>query len=318
MTKNELVFLQRLPLHLKIAKSQLRIKEYANKFGSDGIYVSFSGGLDSTVLLHLVRGVYPDVSGVFSNTGLEWPEIVEFVKQTDNIETIRPKDSFKKVIEEDGYPVVNKRTSMMIERIRSPLDQNIYCRRLYLDGIKQDGAPGSKSSVLAKKWRYLLNAPFKISEKCCDRLKKKPLQCYTRRSKKKPIIGVMADEGGQRVESYLKTGCVSFNGNNSKCKPLGFWTRQDVLEYILRYNIPYCSIYGEVKRNEQGLLYTTGEQRTGCLYCAFGIQSEQCPNRYQRLEKLHPELHDYCMNKLGFKEVMEYMQIPYRNEEKKK
>ena len=51
-----------------------------------------------------------------------------------------------------------------------------------------------------------------------------------------------------------------------------------------------------------------------CVYCGFGVHLEKEPNRYQRLEQTHPQLYNYCMDKLGFKEVCEYMNIPYKNE----
>lgn len=74
-SKDELKILQALPLDIKIAKTQQRIREWVNRFGVDGVYVSFSGGKDSTVLLHIVREICPDVEAVFVNTGLEYPEI---------------------------------------------------------------------------------------------------------------------------------------------------------------------------------------------------------------------------------------------------
>ena len=53
-----------------------------------------------------------------------------------------------------------------------------------------------------------------------------------------------------------------------------------------------------------------------CVFCGFGVHLEKGENRYQRLERTHPQLHDYCMNKLGFKEVCEYMGIKYSNKER--
>ena len=84
--------------------SKRRIKQWYEAF--DGkVYVAFSGGKDSTVLLHLVRSIYPNVQGVFIDTGLEYPEIRDFVKSTSNIEWIKPKLTFKQVIDKDAYPV---------------------------------------------------------------------------------------------------------------------------------------------------------------------------------------------------------------------
>ena len=75
---------QALPLDAKIEMSKRRIREWYD--GMDGlIYVSFSGGKDSTVLLHLVRSIYPDTPAVFLNTGLEFPEIVRFVRKMENV-----------------------------------------------------------------------------------------------------------------------------------------------------------------------------------------------------------------------------------------
>lgn len=72
---------QSLPLELKIIMTQRRIRDWYNHYDGD-VYVSFSGGKDSTVLKHLVEntvGVY-DVPCVFIDTGLEYPEIKQFVK----------------------------------------------------------------------------------------------------------------------------------------------------------------------------------------------------------------------------------------------
>ena len=78
------------------------------KHWEEKVYVAFSGGKDSTVLLHLVRSIYPEVPAVFSDTGLEYPEIKAFVRSVENVVWLRPKMSFKEVIEKYGYPVVSK------------------------------------------------------------------------------------------------------------------------------------------------------------------------------------------------------------------
>lgn len=110
-TLYDLQELQALPLQLKIQLTKQRIREWVSYFGQDGVYVSFSGGKDSTVLLHLVREDYPDVPAVFCNTGLEYPEIVQFVKSFENVEIIRPKKNFRRVIQDYGYPFISKEVS---------------------------------------------------------------------------------------------------------------------------------------------------------------------------------------------------------------
>ncbi len=110
-TIQDLQQMQALPLNLKISLTKSRIRQWINEYGTDGVYVSFSGGKDSTVLLHLVREEYPDVKAVFVDTGLEYPEIRQFVKTFDNVEWLKPKMGFKQVIQKYGYPFISKEVS---------------------------------------------------------------------------------------------------------------------------------------------------------------------------------------------------------------
>lgn len=119
--RNELIFLQNLPLEVKILKSQQRIREWVTHFGANGVYISFSGGKDSTVLLHLVRELYPDIEAVFVNTGLEYPEIQQFVKTFDNVKILYPEMSFKNVISNYGYPLLSKSIAHKIDSARRGL-----------------------------------------------------------------------------------------------------------------------------------------------------------------------------------------------------
>lgn len=112
-TKEDLKELQALPLDLKILKTKNRIKEFYDFFGGQ-VYVAFSGGKDSTVLLHIARELYPDIEAVYVNTGLEYPEIQRFVKTFDNITILRPKMRFDEVIKKYGYPIISKDISMTI------------------------------------------------------------------------------------------------------------------------------------------------------------------------------------------------------------
>lgn len=113
-TAEDLKMMQALPLDLKIRLTQDRIKAWVNYYGVDGVYVSFSGGKDSTVLLDIVRKMYPEVKAVFSNTGLEYPEIQKFVRKHDNVEIITPKMKFSEVITQYGYPLISKEVAEAI------------------------------------------------------------------------------------------------------------------------------------------------------------------------------------------------------------
>ncbi|AEI74434.1 phosphoadenosine phosphosulfate reductase [Clostridium phage phiCP34O] len=320
MDKNVLKIKQNYPLEFKVEMTKRRIENFVRWVGLDNAYIAFSGGKDSTVLLHIARQLYPNIKAVFSNTGLEFPEIVKFAMSQENVEMIRPKKGFSQVIKEDGYPMISKKVSNAVRLAK----QNIKDGKLDTFRVKQltVGLEGSKFNM--KKWGFLLDAPFEVTEKCCYYLKKEPLKRYEKETGRKPVVATMAQESLQRESSYLKTNCNSYNEGSEMSRPMSFWTEQDILMYLARFKVPYCSIYGKIKADivdDDGDIgwhwhyYTTGEKRTGCIFCGFGVHLEKGKNRYQRLEQTHPKLHDYCMNKLGFKDVCEYLNIPYKNEE---
>ena len=304
MNKTELIMLQSLPLDIKVLKTKRRIQEWIDYYGEDKVYISFSGGKDSTVLLDLVRQVNPNIPALFIDTGLEYPETKEFVNSIDNLIILRPKMSFKQVIEKYGYPMVSKEQANYLDDIRNSTEK-MKIRRL--EGDSQG------RFKLSKKWHYLINAPFNVSHKCCIIMKKEPAKRYEKETGRVPFIGTLAEESSLRQQSYLKTGCNAFDSKRPNSTPLAFWKEQDILKYIYDNNLNINKAYGNIICKD-GNYSTTKCDRTGCIYCGFGVHLEKEPNRFQKLEQSHPQLHDYCMNKLGFKEVCEYMNIPYKND----
>ena len=238
MNRKELEMLQALPLDIKVAKSKLRIKEWIDFYGEDGVYVSFSGGKDSTVLLDLVRQVNPNIRGVFVDTGLEYPELKEFVKTFDNIDTIRPSMSFKQVIETYGYPITTKEQANYLHDIRSGSDK---MRELRLSGDEKG------RFKLSQRWEYLIDAPFDISAECCNVMKKRPIKDYEKRTSRVPFVGTLAEESSLRLQAYLNSGCNSFDSNRPKSTPLGFWTEQDILMYVKENKLKICSLFRLLK-----------------------------------------------------------------------
>lgn len=299
---------QQLPLDIKIQMSLQRIEEWYKKWNGK-IYFSFSGGKDSTVLLNLIRTLYPNTPGVFINTGLEYPEIVSFVKTIDNIEILYPKLPFHKVIEKYGYPIIGKKQARFIRDLQNPTPKNEATRNLRLTGYNKNGEK-CPSMKLSKKWIYLKDAPFKISEKCCDVMKKEPFHRYVKETGKYPINGVMAHESRMREKEYLRNGCNAFHLKEPISQPLAFWTEQDILKYIKEFNIQYSPIYGDIIELDNQLI-TTGEKRTGCMFCGFGCHLEKEPNRFQRMKITHPKQYNFCIHKLGLGEVLDYIGVPY-------
>ena len=138
-TIDELKLLQALPLELKVAKTQARIREFVDMYGIDGVYVSFSGGKDSTVLLDIARKMYPTIQAVYVNTGLEYPEIQSFVRKQENVTVLRPEMRFDDVMRKYGYPFISKEIAQAIYRARRGSESAIASmngQKTYGDGIK--------------------------------------------------------------------------------------------------------------------------------------------------------------------------------------
>lgn len=338
-TKDDLRQMQSLPLEAKILMTQRRIRDWVDYWHGD-VYVSFSGGKDSTVLKHIVDGMYDDIPAVFVNTGLEYPEIQKFVRDVkagkfscfnSDVEIIRPEMRFDEVITKYGYPVVSKVVSKRVEEARSAIAngkpdavcvQQIEGRYLTPDGTKSPYNYGN--------WRFLIDAPFKVSHKCCNVMKKKPFKVYEKQTGRKPFIGTMAHESKLRLDKWMQNGCNAFEATKPISTPLAFWTEQDILHYIKQFDVPYCPVYGEIQvvqhdtlsgqmnmidylgdYEPEDVLETTGCTRTGCMFCMFGCHLDKTPNRFQRMKQTHPKQYAYCMEQLGLKEVLQYIGVPY-------
>lgn len=305
--------------------------EWIERAWPGAVYVSFSGGIDSTVLKHLVDSMYDDVPSVFANTGLEYPEIQRFVREikagkydcfNPDVVIVRPEMRFDEVVKEYGYPIVSKTIS---KKVGTVLRNGKGCQTYkFFEGTAKT-KQGNPSLFNCQKWDFLCDAPFKVDYFCCEIMKKKPFKAYEAAEGRKPFTGVMAYESKTREAVWTRNGCNAFDSSNPASNPLSFWTKQDVLEYIKKFNVPYCPVYGEVKTDLEGKLETTGCDRTGCIFCGFGCHLEKEPNRFQRLKETHPRQYNYCINGgemvdgkwqpnkegLGLGRVLDYIDVKY-------
>lgn len=120
-TAEQLKALQAMPLDAKVEATKIRLIEFYNHFNG-AVYISFSGGKDSTVLAYIANDMLGlNIPLVFSNTGLEYSEIQKFAK-AKGAEFIRPEMQFTDVISTYGYPLISKEVAEAIyyaRRIRN-------------------------------------------------------------------------------------------------------------------------------------------------------------------------------------------------------
>ena len=120
-TIEDLRYLQSLPLEMKIRLTKQRIREWIREYGEDGVYVSFSGGKDSTVLLDIVREEYPNVKAMFVDVPTQYPELKAFAKTFDNVDIVKSKMSFMEVCDKYGFPLISKEVSECVYGARKYL-----------------------------------------------------------------------------------------------------------------------------------------------------------------------------------------------------
>ncbi|WP_307255455.1 phosphoadenosine phosphosulfate reductase family protein [Moryella indoligenes] len=190
---------------------------------------------------------------------------------------------------------------------------------------------GSTSKYCLTKYQFFLDAPFEISAKCCNAMKKAPVHAFGRKTGRKPMTAQMASESRLRTAQWLKNGCNGFHMTSPISNPMSFWTEQDVLLYIKEHNLPICSVYGEIIEVEgksapvkdadmmelfdldKPFLKTTGCDRTGCMFCGYGCHLEKPgEGRFLRMKETHPKQYDYIMRStdkggLNYKEVIDWI-----------
>lgn len=301
----DLKVLQNMTLEQKVQRTISKVLEFYSKTKGN-CYLSCSGGADSMVLYDIINKLDLPIKVVFDDTGLEEPSVRATALAIKDVCVVRPQKNFYQVLTEIGYPIISKEVSECVAQGRLCLDDPNRKRYVYrleklLGTAKQKD--GTKSMFCLEKYRCLLNAPFRISNQCCNIMKKSPLK----QNKKYPIIGTMAEESAVRKTSWLKTGCNSFN-NKVMSRPLSFWTKQDTMSYIKETGLKIADCYGEVisvsKDNVpifdeiKDHYMFSGVQRTGCIFCMFGCHLDTLKggiNRFAILKQNNPQLFNFCM-----------------------
>ncbi len=199
--------------------------------------------------------------------------------------------------------------------------------------IKANIPNGDRSSFSQEKYKFLLEAPFEISNKCCNVMKKEPAHRYEKETGRKPITAQMASESRLRTQKWIQSGCNAFNATHPISNPMSFWMEQDVLTYIYEHKLEICSVYGDIVTDyaamgqvenqmslsdfggfdkERPILKCTGCSRTGCCLCCFGAHLEKPgEERLLRLKETHPGMYNLLdvvkNNGVTYREAIEWV-----------
>lgn len=338
---------EQMPYSFKVKYARNRAQEFVRECDKRNLNCHVSvGGLDSIVLLLFLRSIGINVPAI-SVSSLEDASI-QRVHKTLGVESLRPAVRYidedgkehrwtkPKIIQEFGFPVLSKEIAAKIELLQNPSEKNATVRHAIITGETGDYGGNQEHSrmKLPDRWLRLFGGyengnegthygipPFKVSSKCCYYLKEKPCDDWAREHNSVPFLGIMASEGGRRAKSLRINGCNYFGATTIRSAPFAIFGRQDILQLALDLNAPVPEIYGKIEKRDDGTLYTTLAQRTGCSMCGFGIHMEKRPNRFDILREHNDKAWEYWMfkvctdengEKYGWARVLDYIGVDWR------
>lgn len=344
----EMVMKQNVPYSIKRRMSEDRIREFIREARSRGLNTHVSvGGLDSIVLGHLIRemGYGEDEVPFVSASSLEDVSIQKVHKEMGCI-TVSPLKPKVRILQEEGFPVLSKRIANKINTIANPTEKNKTVRHAIITGECGELGHFAKDSKMRLPMTYLklfggldkegealgYKKPegFKVSHMCCYYLKEAPCDNWAKEHNSVPFLGLMASEGGQRADALEENGCNYFGKTTARSCPFAFYFHSDVVHLAVDLKVHIPEIYGDVIIETEANAFgdheykTTGEQRTGCSMCGFGIQLEKRPHRFDRLYQRNPKEWSFWMNDCckdengeayGWGRVLDYIGIPWRDPE---
>lgn len=338
MTISEFQQKQSLPYEAKVAHAEKMAWDFYDTIigRGDNVHVSV-GGLDSITLLCFLRSIKINVPAI-SVSSLEDKGNQEIHKQLGVI-PIKPYKSKTQVLNELGFPVISKAKATKINYLLTPdAEKQTFIHAIMTGDMGAQGHFKHSNKIkLPDKWlklfginyaehrpdlKYAEIPEFKVSSRCCYYMKEKPCDDWAKQNNSYPFLGLMASEGGQREMGLMKNGCNYYGKTVTRSCPFAIFSRQDLLQLALDLKVPIPRAYGEIVKDENGLLRTTRAQRTGCSMCGFGIHIEKRPHRFDRLRENNPAewhywMYDCCTDsngeKYGWGRVLDHIGVKWED-----
>lgn len=264
--------------------------------------VAFSAGKDSTVLLHLLRQVRPDIITIYGNTTIEFPECVKFARQLArdwnlNYHEAKPDVTFWWVVENYGWPLLGKEFGVGGVAHKSSRE-TFFAERVGNPDLAEFAALSGRDR------QYAIQQEVPISSACCTYLKERPSERLQKQLGVDGVfLGIMAAESRRRTFNFLQYGDLYqlTNGKQWKCHPLSIWTDYDIWAYIRRFDVPYAPLYDMGYINEQ-----SGERichkRNGCMFCGMDLAFPD--NHFSIMRRTHPAAWRTAMIHKGLGQIL--------------
>lgn len=290
MTDEEYEFI----LQDRIAKIQAINEQYDLL---NNAYISFSGGKDSVVLSHLIDLALPGnkIPRVYANTGIEYIEIVKYVKsralEDERFIILNQTRNIRKTLEKYGYPFKSKEHSLRVADFNKGSDA--YYIKKYITGIDKNGNDTAFKCPKILLYQFEKRGKYNFSRECCYKLKKDLLHKWQKENNKIiTITGMRNEEGGNRK----KLTCLTENGR--KFHPLIVVSEKWENEFIERERVSLCKLYYP----------PFNFKRTGCKGCPY---NEDIQTDLNTLYKLLPNEYKQCLH-LWKPVYDEYIRIGFR------
>lgn len=276
------------PCNKTIGDNLIRAWSIINNPKYKKICCSISGGSDSDIVLDICKKVdiNQKITYVFFDTGLESKATKEHIIYLEKRYRIEIKVykaweygmSIPSSCIKYGQPFLNKQASEYIMRLQrhnfkwedKPFDE-LYREYPHCKSALEWWCNKKKSNnnnIRKNKWlkEFLIANPptFPISNKCCDKAKKKVAKKVLKEGKYDlTIIGVRKAEGGVRATAY-KNCYTNDKKDIDEYRPVFWYTNDDKRCYEHHYGIVHSRCYSQY-----------GLKRTGCVGCPFGRTLEQ-------------------------------------------
>jgi 3'-phosphoadenosine 5'-phosphosulfate sulfotransferase (PAPS reductase)/FAD synthetase len=261
-----------------------------HKIDFDKYMLSYSGGNDSHFLYWFIKEYLKDdrIEIVGVNTYMEHREIRK--RMYDNCDKVLlPKMKPKEIKEKYGIPCFSKINDEFIYRYQNGTRTENTMK--YINGEdaitdKYGNTQKSKFSITTLAKELVLSGKLhKVSNECCNELKKNPMKKYGKLVKKKAITGVRTSESALRKAKYgnideeNEDACFDSKGQFNPIWDLDDYMLIKIQEY---YNIEIPNVYNYVVQ-------------TGCSGCPYGCNSRRC-NTVDELKLETPSKRKFLFN----------------------